>query len=631
MTCVAGACFVPNGGLCTPGADALCAPGTFCIAGACVTQQTDAGAPCSSPSHCAPPLVCGDGQCQLPTGETECVLIKGKTICNPKDDPALGADTGLAASIPVPPGGLPVSASLKLDGFVVGDQGACGSCVAFATRSAMGLRAIGQEDNFTSFSAAHIWHIAGYGAENCATGSYIGKVFDDNINHHEHVVPTTIWPYNPSTPKTSLDAVPPLGLLEAEGIAHITTSGYVDANSVDNIKAAIAMGWPVVIGVRFFQASGWGSNDGLIDVPPPGSPPNGYHAVAVTSYDDLTSRFGFVNSWGTDFGVSGFGRMTYAFVTQYSTGGRAIPGLSYSPCVGGLCGVCGDGICNAIENASNCCVDCGCSGGNICQGGACGCPSGLTSCSGICRNLLADPATCGACGHPCEMGEVCLNGQCKPSCGALTECNNSCVNLLTSTASCGSCGHACAPGEACFAGQCACVPSSPPAEVCDGNDNDCDGLVDEDPACVVCVDLDDVSVISLANTVGDGEFDGSGPDADITVALTRSPTTITATTCVTMKETESDWTTGVKCVSQTQYVNNTALVSDPLFEVKYVDTDHDWDDAITASYYLLDNGVVEAVSCIGDTSGNDVCSGGPPSCAGCILTLGCVNVRVPPS
>ena len=39
-----------------------------------------------------------------------------------------------------------------------------------------------------------------------------------------------------------------------------------------------------------------------------------------------------------------------------------------------------------------------------------GCPSGMTSCSGVCVDISTDPQNCGACGDVCTL--VCMNGKC---------------------------------------------------------------------------------------------------------------------------------------------------------------------------------------------------------------------------
>jgi hypothetical protein len=60
-------------------------------------------------------------------------------------------------------------------------------------------------------------------------------------------------------------------------------------------------------------------------------------------------------------------------------------------------------------------VACGnaCTGGQICQGGACACPEGETTCGGQCVAESDDANNCGACGHGC-LGGTCSGGQCQP-------------------------------------------------------------------------------------------------------------------------------------------------------------------------------------------------------------------------
>jgi hypothetical protein len=83
------------------------------------------------------------------------------------------------------------------------------------------------------------------------------------------------------------------------------------------------------------------------------------------------------------------------------------------------------------------------------------CPSGQTSCQGICDDLGVDSNNCGSCGTNCQTlpnsaGNGCSAGTCSITCTpGFGDCDknptNGCeTNLLNGAANCGACGNACA-------------------------------------------------------------------------------------------------------------------------------------------------------------------------------------------
>ena len=154
-------------------------------------------------------------------------------------------------------------------------------------------------------------------------------------------------------------------------------------------------------------------------------------------------------------------------------------------CGGSTPTLCGDSCINTDTDEAHC-GDCDqvCGDGEVCSDGECEISCGgstPTLCGDSCVNTDTDEAHCGDCDQVCGDGEVCSDGECEISCGGSTPtiCGDSCVNTDTNEAHCGGCDSPCDVGEYCQEGECSqeCVPS---AEVCDGEDNDCDEEIDED-------------------------------------------------------------------------------------------------------------------------------------------------------
>jgi hypothetical protein len=111
-----------------------------------------------------------------------------------------------------------------------------------------------------------------------------------------------------------------------------------------------------------------------------------------------------------------------------------------------------------------------------CSSTSTSCPTGQTSCGGVCVDLASNPLYCGACNVSCNAGASCTGGSCACPADRPATCGLQCVNKQTDPANCGTCGHACGLGR-CAAGACVCDTTPTTVALCPN-----------DPATGTCVD-----------------------------------------------------------------------------------------------------------------------------------------------
>lgn len=221
--------------------------------------------------------------------------------------------------------GLPSSVDLRQYVPDIEDQRAEGSCTCNAMTSALELmtkRAGKWEDLSRQFPYYVVRefekNLAGEGAsmrDVLQLGSTVGFCLESE------------WPYLPENenvkPSDAAYASAKTRLIthyEAVPLATLGSNvGYWD--QIDNLKAALAEGLPVLIGMSvnqtIFDLKGplASQNYSLRD---PGTlqpyPSIGNHEVYLVGYDDALGGFIFANSWGTTWGDNGYGLIKYGVI-----------------------------------------------------------------------------------------------------------------------------------------------------------------------------------------------------------------------------------------------------------------------------------------------------------------------------
>lgn len=90
------------------------------------------------------------------------------------------------------------------------------------------------------------------------------------------------------------------------------------SHSIDDIKAAIQSGFPVVFGFVVYDSieKPTVARSGIIPMPSGSDEQIGGHCIICCGWDDTRRLFEIQNSWGTEWGNEGYGYMSYDYLAD---------------------------------------------------------------------------------------------------------------------------------------------------------------------------------------------------------------------------------------------------------------------------------------------------------------------------
>ena len=217
---------------------------------------------------------------------------------------------------------LPSSVDLRPECSPVEDQGQLGSCTGNALVGALEFLENDKhwDESLTHNVFVNLSRLFVYYNERFIEGDVKqdngAQIRDGIVALHKYgVCSEAVWPYF-----VHKFAVKPSDVAYSEATNRkIQAYARVDQSSVDNIRQALASGYPIVFGFTVYSQfeSDEVASTGVLNMPDTATEQNmGGHAVLAVGYDDLSQRVIVRNSWGSSWGQHGYFTMPYAYITS---------------------------------------------------------------------------------------------------------------------------------------------------------------------------------------------------------------------------------------------------------------------------------------------------------------------------
>jgi len=129
------------------------------------------------------------------------------------------------------------------------------------------------------------------------------------------------WPYNDSyvgKPKRWANLVSKWAL----------GGEYIRMSSPEDIINSLGTNGPLAIGVAVFLEMFYATSNGIVNYPSDPNQMYGGHAICLVGWNPETRMFKFKNSWGTSWGQSGYGYLSYDYIRDFCWDAWEIKDLS---------------------------------------------------------------------------------------------------------------------------------------------------------------------------------------------------------------------------------------------------------------------------------------------------------------
>jgi C1A family cysteine protease len=197
------------------------------------------------------------------------------------------------------------------------DQGDVGACSAHAITAALRFILIKQGKPDIALSRLQLYYdervVEGTVASDAGAELRNGLKCAAKLG----VAHEPLWPYNPLKFKSK-----PTKRVYADALKFTAlTYERVEVN-VAHIKAALASGFPVIIGISIFDAfeSDAVAQTAMVPMPAPTDAPLGGHAMLAVGYGQKPGCFTVLNSWNTDWGDKGYCYIPEAYLGDTDLG-----------------------------------------------------------------------------------------------------------------------------------------------------------------------------------------------------------------------------------------------------------------------------------------------------------------------